>query len=175
MMANAVAGRTNSQFRSFELILGCLLLGTMVSLILASRFLFPDGGTTMDLAARLTRPFVEGRHFLGTDPIGRDVLARIAVGGEGATSGHATTSAGRPVATTVYRITGLTRDELQSHLGHRVEVKGQLSENVPPKTTATTTQDPATGRVTTAVKEDWTVAGALRATAPTMVAETCDP
>jgi peptide/nickel transport system permease protein len=36
----------------------------------------------MDLAARLTRPFVESRHFLGTDPIGRDVLARIAVGGE---------------------------------------------------------------------------------------------
>src|SRR5438477_944153 len=82
MMANAAVGRATSQFRSFELILGCLLLGAMASLILAARFLFPDGGTTMDLAARLTRPFVDVRHFLGTDPIGRDVLARIAVGGE---------------------------------------------------------------------------------------------
>jgi peptide/nickel transport system permease protein len=81
-MARAVVGRTTSQFRSLELILGVLLVGAMVSLILASRFLFPDGGTTMDLAARLTRPFVQSQHFLGTDPIGRDVLARIAVGGE---------------------------------------------------------------------------------------------
>jgi peptide/nickel transport system permease protein len=53
----------------------------MVALVLASGLLFPDGGTTMDLSARLKPPFTDPRHPLGTDPLGRDVLARIAVGG----------------------------------------------------------------------------------------------
>ena len=117
-----------------------------------------------------------GEEFLIRTPaIAVPAGSQIAVGGDASTSGRATTSAGTPVTTTVYRITGLTRDELQSHLGHRVEVQGQLSENLPPMTKATTTQDPATGRVTTAVKEEWTVAGALRATAIKMVAATCKP
>jgi peptide/nickel transport system permease protein len=82
MMANELVGRTASHFRSLELIVGLVLLGGMLSLVLTSGWLFPDGGTTMDLAARLIRPFTQRQHFLGTDPIGRDVLARIAVGGE---------------------------------------------------------------------------------------------
>ena len=36
----------------------------------------------MDLSARLKPPFTDPLHPLGTDPLGRDVLARIAVGGK---------------------------------------------------------------------------------------------
>ncbi|MEO6959616.1 MAG: ABC transporter permease, partial [Burkholderiaceae bacterium] len=49
--------------------------------VLLSWWLFPDGGETMDLAARLTHPFTSAAHILGTDPLGRDVLARVIVGG----------------------------------------------------------------------------------------------
>jgi hypothetical protein len=48
-----------------------------------------------------------------------------------------------------------------------------LTQNLPPPTTATTTQDPKTGRATTAVKDDWTVAGVLQATSIKMVAASC--
>jgi peptide/nickel transport system permease protein len=36
----------------------------------------------MDLMARLTPPFQNPAHILGTDPLGRDVLARVVVGGK---------------------------------------------------------------------------------------------
>jgi peptide/nickel transport system permease protein len=49
--------------------------------VLFSGFLFPDGGESMDLMARLTPPFQNPAHILGTDPLGRDVLARVIVGG----------------------------------------------------------------------------------------------
>ena len=122
----------------------------------------------------------------GAPPAGEEFLVRtpaiaipagsqVSVGGDASASARATTSAGTPEATTLYRITGLAAGELRPHLGHRVEVQGQLSGNVPPKTKTTTRQDPATGRVTTSIKEEWTVAGELRATTITMVAATCDP
>jgi peptide/nickel transport system permease protein len=69
------------RIRSFEFILGAALTGTMVVLVLASDVLFPDHGEAMDLAARLVPPGREAAHLLGTDPIGRDVLARVIVGG----------------------------------------------------------------------------------------------
>jgi peptide/nickel transport system permease protein len=65
-----------------ELIAGLLLTGCMMVAILFSSILFPDGGTSMDLAARLQPPFLNFAHPLGTDPLGRDVLARIVVGGK---------------------------------------------------------------------------------------------
>jgi hypothetical protein len=86
---------------------------------------------------------------------------------------RATTSAGTPAGTTLYRVTGLTPAELKPHLNHRLELQGRLTQNLPPPTTATTTQDPKTGRATTAVKDDWTVAGVLQATAMKMVAASC--
>jgi peptide/nickel transport system permease protein len=49
--------------------------------VLFSGVLFPDGGESMDLMARLVPPFVDGAHPLGTDPLGRDVLARVILGG----------------------------------------------------------------------------------------------
>lgn len=64
-----------------ELLLGSFLSGSIMLLVLCSPWLFPDGGESMDLAARLTRPFTTWSHVLGTDPLGRDVLARVIAGG----------------------------------------------------------------------------------------------
>jgi peptide/nickel transport system permease protein len=69
------------QWRSLEFILGALLTGVMLTLVLLSVWIFPDRGSLMDLASRLARPFTEWAHPLGTDPLGRDVLARVLVGG----------------------------------------------------------------------------------------------
>lgn len=67
--------------RSLELSLGGLLLVLMIGSVLASSWLFPDGGEAMDLRARLLPPFLRAAHPLGTDPLGRDVLARVVTGG----------------------------------------------------------------------------------------------
>ncbi len=64
-----------------ELAAGLLLAGGMGLAVLLSGLLFPDGGDTMDLGARLTPPLAGWAHVLGTDPLGRDVLARIVIGG----------------------------------------------------------------------------------------------
>lgn len=69
------------QWRSLEFILGALLTGVMVLLVLFSPWIFPDRGAAMDLTARLSPPFAQWAHPLGTDPLGRDVLARVLVGG----------------------------------------------------------------------------------------------
>jgi peptide/nickel transport system permease protein len=69
------------QWRSLEFILGTVLTGVMLALVLFSVWIFPDRGSAMDLAARLSPPFAQWRHALGTDPLGRDVLARVLVGG----------------------------------------------------------------------------------------------
>lgn len=70
-----------ASLRSFELSFGGLLLVLMIGSVLASAWLFPDGGEAMDLRARLLPPFVRAAHPLGTDPLGRDVLARVVTGG----------------------------------------------------------------------------------------------
>ncbi len=70
------------RFRSLEFILGAILVGGMGLAILLSGLLFPDGGEGINLMARLTHPFVTAAHPLGTDPLGRDVLARVIVGGK---------------------------------------------------------------------------------------------
>lgn len=82
-MATAQAARsTRWRFRSFELIVGVFLTGGMTLAVLFSSVLFPDGGESMDLMARLIPPFENPAHILGTDPLGRDVLARVIVGGK---------------------------------------------------------------------------------------------
>jgi peptide/nickel transport system permease protein len=82
MAAAQTASPARQRFRSLELVLGVLLTGTMVLAVLFSGFLFPDGGESMDLMARLLPPFETMAHPLGTDPLGRDVLARVIVGGK---------------------------------------------------------------------------------------------
>ena len=111
--------------------------------------------------------------FLQTPAIAVPAGTPVAVGGSGAATGGASTSAGTPAGTTNYRITGLTATELKPHIGHRLELQGQLTQNTPQATTATTSQDPKTGRATTSVKQDWTIAGVLNATTMKMVAATC--
>ena len=58
-----------------------MLFGVLALAVACSGWLFPDGGEAMDLGARLLPPFRSWAHPLGTDPLGRDVLARIVVGG----------------------------------------------------------------------------------------------
>ena len=82
MAAAQAAPSARRFFHSFELVLGLLLTGGMGLAVLFSGFLFPDGGESMDLMARLLPPFQSLAHPLGTDPLGRDVLARVIVGGK---------------------------------------------------------------------------------------------
>lgn len=82
-MATAQASSSaRRRFRSLEFTLGIVLTGGMSLAVLFSSFLFPDGGESMDLMARLLPPFQNPTHILGTDPLGRDVLARVVVGGK---------------------------------------------------------------------------------------------
>ncbi|MBA1156312.1 ABC transporter permease [Vibrio parahaemolyticus] len=82
MAAAQAVSSARRHFRSLELVLGLLLTAGMGLAVLFSGFLFPDGGESMDLMARLTPPFQSLAHPLGTDPLGRDVLARVIVGGQ---------------------------------------------------------------------------------------------
>jgi peptide/nickel transport system permease protein len=72
---------SNFQWRSLEFIFGAGLTALMLLLVLGSGWLFPDQGAAMDLASRLSPPFANSDHLLGSDPLGRDVLARVLVGG----------------------------------------------------------------------------------------------
>lgn len=76
-----VSSRTFRRLWSLELVLGGALLAVMIGGVLTSAWLFPDGGEAMDLRARLVPPFLRAAHPLGTDPLGRDVLARVVTGG----------------------------------------------------------------------------------------------
>jgi peptide/nickel transport system permease protein len=69
------------RLRNLEFILGTVLTGLMVLAVLCAGLLFPDGGEGFDLTARLLPPFHSWAHPLGTDPVGRDVLARVVTGG----------------------------------------------------------------------------------------------
>jgi peptide/nickel transport system permease protein len=72
--------QTKSRFLSLEFLLGAGLLGLICAAVLASGWLFPNVGA-IDLTARLVPPFARADHILGTDPLGRDVLARVVAGG----------------------------------------------------------------------------------------------
>ena len=82
MAAAQTVSSSRSWFKSLELVLGLLFAGGIALVVLLSPVLFPDGGEGMDLMARLIPPFQSWAHILGTDPLGRDVLARVAVGGK---------------------------------------------------------------------------------------------
>lgn len=69
------------RFKSFELIAGAVLTGTIVLLVLFSYVLFPDSGDKVNFAARMMPPFISWAHPFGTDPLGKDVLARVVAGG----------------------------------------------------------------------------------------------
>lgn len=71
-----------SRFASLEFVVGFVLTATICLAVIFSGYLFPAGGNKIDLLARLTPPFVNPAHIFGTDPLGRDVLARVIIGGK---------------------------------------------------------------------------------------------
>jgi len=79
-MAATISRR--SRFLNFEFIFGALLTAVICLAVLLSDILFPGGAEKIDLMARLARPFSSLAHPFGTDPLGRDVLARVVAGGK---------------------------------------------------------------------------------------------
>lgn len=71
-----------SRFASLEFVLGASLTVVICFAVLFSDFLFPGGAEKIDLMARLAKPFASAAHPFGTDPLGRDVLARVVAGGK---------------------------------------------------------------------------------------------
>jgi peptide/nickel transport system permease protein len=69
-----------SRLWSLELILGLGLTLAIVICVLFSGWLAPGAGA-IDLMARLVPPFTQPTHPFGTDPLGRDVMARVFAGG----------------------------------------------------------------------------------------------
>jgi len=80
-MTNTSIEKASSRYTSLEFLLGVGLTTAICLLVLLSDLLFP-GAEKIDLASRLLPPFVKMSHPFGTDPLGRDVLARVAAGGE---------------------------------------------------------------------------------------------
>lgn len=80
MTTTTATGRF-AQLKNLEFILGSTLTGSICLLVLFSGLLFP-GADAIDLSSRLLPPFVKFGHPLGTDPLGRDVLARVVAGGK---------------------------------------------------------------------------------------------
>ncbi|OHV82987.1 ABC transporter permease [Rhizobium sp. LCM 4573] len=71
-----------SRFSSLEFILGASLTVIICLAVVFSDLLFPGGADKIDLMARLAKPFTNAAHPFGTDPLGRDVLARVVAGGK---------------------------------------------------------------------------------------------
>lgn len=87
-MATASSNKGTSRLRKWyhrygqlELILGVLFTGGITVMVLLSWWLYPNGADAIDLSARLAAPFSSTSHILGADPLGRDVLARVIIGG----------------------------------------------------------------------------------------------
>ena len=71
-----------ARFTNLEFVLGASLTTIICLAVIFSDVLFPDGADKIDLMARLAKPFANAAHPLGTDPLGRDVLARVVAGGK---------------------------------------------------------------------------------------------
>jgi peptide/nickel transport system permease protein len=80
MLANVIK-KDFSAFKNIEFILGFTLTATMCILVLSSDLIFDGMASKIDLTARLLEPFSSSNHIFGTDPLGRDVLARVVSGG----------------------------------------------------------------------------------------------
>jgi peptide/nickel transport system permease protein len=68
------------RFASLEFVLGAVLLIAIAGTVILSGWLLPDP-TRISLSSRLVPPLVNAAHPLGTDALGRDILARVASGG----------------------------------------------------------------------------------------------
>lgn len=72
----------SSNFLKLEFVLGALLVGVIGIAVIFSGVIFPGGAEKIDLMSRLVPPFIKPAHIFGTDPLGRDVLARVMAGGK---------------------------------------------------------------------------------------------
>lgn len=111
-------------------------------------------------------------YFIRTPTVKVPAGTSLAVGTPGTTS--TATSIGTPTDDSFYRVTGLSADQLKPHVGHRVTLQGQLSDNYPgiESTRATTTQD-KDGRATTTVETRIAIAGVLQATTIKLLSANC--
>jgi hypothetical protein len=111
-------------------------------------------------------------YFIRTPTVKVPPGTTVAVGTPGTTS--TATSIGTPAGDSFYRVSGLDEKLLRTHLGHRVELQGHLTDNTPgiESTRATTKQD-KDGRATTTVETRIAIAGVLHATTLKMVSATC--
>jgi peptide/nickel transport system permease protein len=71
-----------SRFTGLEFTLGASITLTICLAVLFSDLLFPGGATKINLTARLVEPFTNLSYLFGTDPLGRDVMARVFAGGK---------------------------------------------------------------------------------------------
>ncbi|WP_373426768.1 ABC transporter permease [Neorhizobium galegae] len=81
-MRAMVSRSASSNFLKLEFVLGALLVGVIGLAVIFSGVIFPGGAEKIDLMSRLVPPFTKPAHVLGTDPLGRDVLARVMAGGK---------------------------------------------------------------------------------------------
>ncbi|WP_347266893.1 ABC transporter permease [Paracoccus sp. (in: a-proteobacteria)] len=79
-MASTTAPSPLRHLKSLEFIAGAVLLALIVGTVVLSGWLFADPGA-ISLKARLVPPLTDPAHLLGTDALGRDILARVANGG----------------------------------------------------------------------------------------------
>ncbi|MFT0549027.1 ABC transporter permease [Allopusillimonas ginsengisoli] len=82
MAAKTSSSLLLSRLYSLEFIVGAGLMLIICLSVLFSGFLFSDSGEKINLMARLVPPFTNASHLFGTDPLGRDVLARVVTGGK---------------------------------------------------------------------------------------------
>lgn len=94
--------------------LGIVLFMTLASFV--GPWLIPFNATDTDIRARLTEPFV-GSHVLGTDPLGRDILARLMYAGRISLSvGFAATALSVVVGVLVGLVAGFYRGAIGAAL-----------------------------------------------------------
>lgn len=79
-MARLLRSPALQRFASLEFLLGAVLLIAIAGTVILSGWLLPDP-TKISLSSRLVPPLVNVAHPLGTDALGRDILARVASGG----------------------------------------------------------------------------------------------
>ncbi|MBB6014237.1 peptide/nickel transport system permease protein [Aquamicrobium lusatiense] len=79
-MARLLRSQALQRFASLEFVLGAVLLIAIAGTVILSGWLLPDP-TKISLSSRLVPPLVNAAHPLGTDALGRDILARVASGG----------------------------------------------------------------------------------------------
>jgi hypothetical protein len=118
-----------------------------------------------------TAPGPSADFFVRTPTVAVPVGSTVAVGKPGTTS--TTPSAGTPTTDSFYRITGLDTEQLRPHVGHRVELQGQLTADTASKSAKAKTTVDSAGRATTTVETRPVIAGSLRATTIKMVSASC--